>query len=214
MAHEQPYIVRQGDYVAKIAAEVGCSEDEIWALNKNAELKDAGRARHVLHPGDVLFVPAKGPPRTGVELEGANSFHGNVPRVHVRVRFREDEKACVGRRYRVLDAGEPVQGETDSEGTVACNVPVTVRFVRVVFEDPPAVFVVDVGSVDPATELSGVRCRLRQLGYLPLEPGAADVSDEDLASALKTFQARCGLEPTGVADEETAQRLRKEFGGA
>lgn len=53
----RPYIVRQGDYVTKIAMLVGCDEDEVWAHEKNQELKEKGRTKEILAPGDVLFIP-------------------------------------------------------------------------------------------------------------------------------------------------------------
>ncbi len=213
MSGVRPYIVRQGDYVAKIAAQLGCSEDEIWSQEKNKELQESGRTKGVLNPGDVLFVPTNTTRRASVEVEGANDYQGQVPRVVVTIRFRADDKPCVGRRYRVLDAADEVQGETDSDGSMNFAMPVTSRYARVVFMDPPTVLVVDVGSVDPVEERSGVRCRLRQLGYLPWDAADADATEEAIAAALKAFQAGHDLAPTGVADEETEQRLRKEFGG-
>ena len=213
VAGVRPYIVRQGDYVAKIAVQVGCGEDEIWEHPKNQPLKDSGRTRTVLAPGDVLCVPDDDALRRDVRLQSNNEYRCTIPRVKVRVVFKQDGQACGGRDYRVLDLGDAIEGRTDAQGALTCEVPVDTRSIRVVLLRPFVQFRVDVGHVDPVTASSGVRGRLRQLGYLSPEPDDVELSEQAEQEALRAFQSARALEPTGEADETTQARLVREFRG-
>lgn len=48
-----PYIVQQGDYLAKLAFVHGFEPDEVWNDPKNADLKKLRPDPNVLAPGDV-----------------------------------------------------------------------------------------------------------------------------------------------------------------
>ncbi len=208
----RPYIVRQGDYVARTAAAIGCSEEEIWDYEKNRELKAHGRTEEVLNPGDILYVPDRRLPGVAVTLQADNAFAARVPAVMVRVKFMVDGAPRANQKYTVECAGGPVEGTSDGEGVVEFDVSTATRSVIVVFDDPPGAYALNIGGTDPATVNSGVFGRLRQLGYFGLSTDRDAVSDEDLAAALASFQQSQGVEPTGEMDEETRRRLETAFG--
>lgn len=212
MSGARPYIVRQGDYVAKIAAQTGCSEDEIWEHPKNDPLREGGRTKDVLHPGDVLYLPDEPVRARAVNLQRDNRHDATVPNVTVRLIFRSDGRPRENQAYRVLDLGAPIEGHTDEQGALSFEAPVLARFARVVFIEPFALYHVGIGYVDPMTESSGLARRLQQLGYLPLEASPEDVSGEDTRDLLKQFQCDQSLADTGEADNDTQGRLRREFG--
>lgn len=208
----RPYVVRQGDYLAKIAAALGCAEGELWEHPQNQPLRDAGRTPELLAPGDVLYVP-DGPSRTvDARLQSDNAFTAWVPEVSVRVTFQINGVPRASQRYKVLDTGRAQEGLTDAAGLAAFDVAMTARTVRVVFDDPPAVYHVNIGFTDPSTERAGVFDRLRQLGYLPMEATAAEVTDGRVRGALAAFQQDHGLTPSGETDDATRERLVAAFG--
>lgn len=208
----RPYIVRQGDYLAKVAMETGFGVDEIWSLPKNDALREHGRTPDLLLPGDVLHLPRGAPRAQEVTLQGTNPFRAQVARAKLRLVFKDGPRPRAHKKYRVRDLGVPKEGETDGDGTLTLDVPVNVGMVRVIFEDPFAMYRVWIGHIDPATEPSGIAARLRQLGYLPAEvvPGATD--EGATIDALRRFQRDQGLDVTGDADEATLAALRKVFG--
>ncbi|MFO0653353.1 MAG: peptidoglycan-binding protein [Polyangiales bacterium] len=212
MSGVRPYIVRQGDYVAKIAAQLGCSEDEIWSHEKNKELRESGRTKGVLAPGDVLYVPDVAVKRPAVAIQSGNPFGGNVPRVSVRLIFAERGEPRSKKKYRVWCSGEKREGTTDDGGALSVDVPVTAAMIRVEFEDPFASYPVWIGHVDPSTEQSGVVVRLRQLGYLPGGGALPDDDDASTTDAVKAFQRDRRLDVTGELDEATRSEIEKAFG--
>lgn len=212
MAGVRPYIVRQGDYVAKIADALGCSEDEIWKHDKNKGLIDDGRSAEVLAPGDVVYVPERTAEPAKFKLLSENRYQGAVATMTVRVAFKVDGEPRANKRFKVFDLGEPIEGASDGDGIAVFDVPTSARSVRVVFEEPHAAYQINVGFIDPARESSGAFERLRQLGYFSLDTTPDEVSGEDLRGAIASFQQHQNLDPTGDLDEGTIAKLESEFG--
>lgn len=208
----RPYIVRQGDYLAKIAAQVGCGEDEIWDHAKNRDLRAQGRTKDILCAGDVLFVPSKPSEPRDLTIGGSNQYKGNVALVSVAVRFRRGGKPIAGARYVVTGAGDRVEGSSEGDGLVKFEVPTHVSSVTVTFPDQRLSYRVSVGHVDPSSEASGQRGRLRQLGYLPAAPDGSAIPDEVMAAAVRAFQHDQGLAESGQVDDDTRGALEKAFG--
>lgn len=74
MTEMKPYIVREGDDVAKVATSLGCDEDDIWKHEKNKGLQEEGRTKEALVPGDVLYVPDNPREPSPVQVENQNRF--------------------------------------------------------------------------------------------------------------------------------------------
>jgi hypothetical protein len=203
-----PYIIKQGDYLAKVAFRFGFDPGEVWNDPKNAGLK-AQRDPNILAPGDVLFIPGRRRPAPApLELGGDNHFACDVPEVPIRIRLVDERGAPhAGKACTVEGLGEPLHIAADGDGGVSVSVPVTTRSVFVTIDDLGFRFEAAVGYLDPIGETSGRGTRLDNLGFL-LDPDAAD-ADQDreahLAAALSAFQAAHGAPPgkdpwTHVAD--------------
>ena len=204
----RPYIVRQGDYVTRIASEVGCSEDDIWEAPKNRALRDAGRTRNLLAPGDVLYVPEGPPPVVPLALGGDNRFTGIIPTTTVELRFEDADGPCAGWACRIEGAlAEPYDATTGSGGELSVEIPVTVRELDVVFERGGARVRVHVGALDPLEEPSGVRDRLANLGHLAVR---GDLSGDGI---LRELGVRLPEDDAGAAPEEGWRRFREVRGG-
>jgi hypothetical protein len=208
------YLVRTGDYLARIAFSLGVSSDKIWNAPENAALRELRGDGNVLATGDVLTIPEA--LRTCAHVDpGQNyEFRARVPRVPLRIAVRDvDGSAFVHMPYRVEGAGEPVQGVTDLEGIAEFSVPITAREVELVFEPGTHVMRLRllIGHLDPLEHASGVRQRLTNLGYHAHEPGPSDteISDQHTRAALAAFQREHRLKPTGEIDDETRRALGK-----
>jgi N-acetylmuramoyl-L-alanine amidase len=116
---------------------------------------------------------------------------------------------CAALPYLLDIEGQPVvQGETTSEGFIEFRAYPDAREARLVI-DPGTpreeTFYVEVGYLDPISEVSGVQARLNNIGF---NCGSVDGSiGPRTADALKRFQADVGLEPNGELDGSTRDKL-------
>jgi hypothetical protein len=193
MAEMRPYIVRQGDYLAKLADKMGFDADEVWSHAKNQGLKDAGRTPDMLCPGDVLHVPEGSRPQR-VSLGGDNPYAGVIRTVHIAVRFQDEGRPLANEAYLLAGVGEIVEGTTKDDGLVECDVPTTCAQVQVSFPAKGLTYFLKVGHLDPPETESGLAQRLQNLGCYA-EPESDDGFEREASwkdSALKLLERRRG----------------------
>jgi hypothetical protein len=123
-----------------------------------------------------------------------------------------NEGAAIQAHYelKIEGVGELLKGSIGADGVIDVDVPprATRAHLLVLADADESViedFELAMGGLDPVTEPSGAAGRLRRLGF---DPG----SDEDgewpqLGPALRSFQARYGLEVTGESTKETQEKL-------
>lgn len=214
----RPYVIRQGDYLTKLAFVMGFDADEVWNHPKNAELKARRANPNILYPGDILFVPNDPPTAAPLQVGAVNRYLGRIPTVVVRVTLlRADRTPIANTDCWIHGLGEVSAARSDADGTVSVSVLITVDDFIVVIDGEPAPLRVLVGHLDPKDEDSGVLQRLENLGYLPpMHPSFESfLSSEDirqhheyrLSNAVSRFQEEHGLPPTGSADEATIAAL-------
>lgn len=209
MGGMRPYIVRQGEYLAKIAFEQGFDADKVWKHEKNKGLRETGRSPDELAPGDVLFIPNDGPARTKVQLEADNHVGTTVPRVTLHLAICVGDDLVTGTPFEVRGAGFEAKGVTTADGGVEISVPVTARDCELLIPDEDLVLAVAVGGLDPVAERSGELQRLTNLGCLP---GDAFDDDGAVARGIRLFQRSRGLPLTGAMDHDTREALATGHG--
>lgn len=198
-----PYVVRPGDYLTRIAARRGFDPKTVWDDPKNADLKKRRPNPEVLAAGDILYVPEEKPKKNPLTIGGTNSFKARLPRVKVKVVLNgSDGKPLANAKYWV--DGEEA-GTTAGDGKVEIEVRPTQTSVSLRVEGCPDTYLLRVAHLDPIDTDAGVRQRLVNLRYLP--ESSAHVTPAQLADALRRFQQQNGLSPTGVADDDTRQKL-------
>lgn len=216
MGAMRPYIVRQGDYLAKIAFEQGFDADEVWKHEKNKDLRESGRTPEVLCPGDQLFIAAQRSRSVAVALRSSNQFSAQVPIERVVVCFGDTETRVANEPFTAVGNGYRALGTTDGDGTATLNVPSTVREVALAFDKIELRVVLLVGHLDPGVEESGQEQRLANLGF-----GGASSDTHAVEAALSVgpnepaisaFQVFAGLPVSGKMDEATAKALVREYG--
>ena len=206
----RPYVVRQGDHVPGLAGRFGFDPDDVWNHAKNADLKKArGDDRHVLLPGDVLYIPDEKPQWLPVTLGSTNAFKVPSNLVSVVVQFMEGGQPLAGEAY-VVDGAEIDPGSLDGQGFFRAQVPARVASIIVHFPGRNEEYTVKVGHLDPPDSLSGIRMRLGALGIY----GRTSCSDGegDLTFGLRQFQRAQGLDITGDLDDATTSKLTEVFG--
>ena len=102
---------------------------------------------------------------------------------------------------------------TDGDGRIEVELPPKARRGRLIIRPGTAeerVLPLDLGGMDPISEISGVRKRLANLGY-PCQ-ATGDKMTDDLESALRQFQQKNGLDVSGKIDEATKSKLKDRHG--
>lgn len=218
MAYE-PHLVRQGEYLSLLAHRRGADPDEVWQHDKNAQLREARMSRDVLLPGDVVWLPIREQRKHALAVSSSNTFHVVVPRNRIRVVFRNGEEPVANAPYVIHGLGpKPLEGVSDGEGAVAFDAPYSVTQVTLTFVALQRRHVVRIGHLDPIESPSGVKQRLQHLGYYgwivaprPSDPAVID-SDERDARAVRAFQEKVGLAPTGEVDDAMRAALLDAHG--
>lgn len=239
MGAVRPYVVRQGETLAKIAFEQGFDADEVWRHERNGELKAVRPDPSVLAPEDLLFVPDRPAAGANLAIETENSFRAPVPHVPLVFELRDASGPLANGRCGLWIGQTVLEKNSSADGRVTFEVPVNLTFARLVVDAPPAEgsgssearrFESDVliGHLDPVSTDSGRRARLDNLGYgsdddraisdpaPEAAPGAykaaAEPSFDMSALELVRFQRDQGLEETGEPDEATLDALAKMHG--
>lgn len=213
----RPYIVRQGEHLARLAYVHGFDANAVWKHEQNAPLREMGRTPELLNPGDILYLPVK--PKEGLAFSAgtSNRYRAQVPQVKVSLTFKDADQVLANEPYEIHglgtdgSSGPPETRKTDGDGKVDLELPVTTREVTIVFPNQNIAYEVRVGDMDPETEMGGIQKRLENLGYLPRERDSASEA-AFMQAAISQFQKQHGLSPTGTLDEATTKLLKDEHG--
>jgi hypothetical protein len=206
----RPYVIRQGDYLTKLAHAMGFDADAVWNHADNRALREKRPDHNILQPGDLLQVPDP-EPATGpaVSPNTSNRYKARVPTVEIKLKLHDAADAPLANKaYRVLGTGKEEQGATDGDGLATLSVPVRLREVRLVLEESGDEYQLMIGDMDPIDEPSGVRKRLEHLGYLR----GPEADEEALRGALCAFQAAQTIAVTGEPDQTTCDALVSAHG--
>ncbi len=224
------YVVKQGDYLTRLAATRGLDPDAVWSLAENRTLRERRQNREMLAPGDVIHFPEQLAAGPSVSVGTMNRYKATVPTVHVRVRLQSESRPREGEAFVVDGAGaQPITGTTGADGVVAFDVPISVSQCLLRLPARGAAYPVLVGHLDPHDEPSGIAARLEHLGFLSPDlrstlaqgllgvdvnrPTIPEWLEDALGEAIRAFQRQSGLTPTGVADADTVEALRRAHDG-
>ncbi|MFY7973227.1 MAG: PGRP and LysM peptidoglycan-binding domain-containing protein [Rubrivivax sp.] len=209
------YTVKPGDCLSTIAARHGFSRwQDVYEHGANAELRQRRPDPNVLHPGDVVMVPAL---RERTEAAATGQRHHFVykpPRRKLRIQLLDDAGLPLADLLFAADDGSRLHsGQTDGEGFAEVELRAEVRDLVVHVLGWERHFAV--GRLNPEVEttddkgISGCQARLKGLGF---DPGVIDgVLGTRTRAALVSFQREHDLAITGEADAETRAKLKEIF---
>jgi len=204
-----PYVIRQGDYLSKLAHRFGFDATAVWNHSSNEALRRARANPEVLAPGDVLFVPRAEPRGLAVSKGTTNRFSARVPTTNVSLTLRDSAGNPVANKaYRVTGALTPITGSSDGQGNVSFRVPILLSEVHLALADGGSVRV-HIGHMDPVGTASGAWKRLLHLGYR----APPSIEPEDAVRLMITrFQRDQGLTVNGDSDDATVSALVRVHG--
>mgnify|MGYP000889333786 CR=1 FL=1 len=116
--------------------------------------------------------------------------------------------------YKIEIDGKVIQeGNTDGEGKVEIPLPPNAKAGRIVLRpgtEDERVMLLNLGGMDPISEISGVRKRLYNLGF-PCQATGNEPGD-DLTIAVRQFQENNGMKVTGTVDQQLKDKLKELHG--
>lgn len=211
-AGQGDYVVKDGDCISSIALEHGHFWKTIWKHPANAELRQIRQDPNMLMPGDRVHVT---PISTKTELGASEMCHrfkrkGEPAKMVVRVLM--NDRPLANLPYQLDVDGNLFLGTSDAEGGVAVSIPGNARRakLRIGLAGREREYLLELGGMDPVSEVSGIQRRLNNLGF---SCGSADNFWGPVTeSALERFQERHGLPITGQPDEATRAKLKEVHG--
>lgn len=210
--------VEIGDCISSIAEQYGFFWQSLWELPENAELKKRRKEPNVLLPGeDEVFVPEKRLKEVSKPTNEVHKFRCKTTPAKLRIQFMdEDDQPRANVPYTLTIDGNLVSkpgSKTNSNGLVECSIsPLAQQGVITLGEgEEKAEYALRLGYLNPTGELTGIKQRLRNLGFFG---GAISrETDEETKDAIRAFQSFNNLEPTGEADQSTLNKLREMHDG-
>jgi N-acetylmuramoyl-L-alanine amidase len=200
------YEVVEGDSVASLALENGVLPETIWNHPDNLDLRLLRKDMNVLMPGDILTIPEIQIADFTRPVDQMHRFQlkGALAVYRLQVFDVEVPRACQGYTL-VVDKKITYKGTTDKSGTFEHKIPADSSEAELTIGEDHAQLSIRFGYLDPIDEVTGVKKRLRNLGFYAGEVDA--VLDDDTIDALKYFQLRFGLPATGQIDGDTRTKL-------
>ncbi|MFC2172651.1 peptidoglycan-binding protein [Acidobacteriota bacterium] len=207
------YTVKQGDCIESIAHKSGHFWETLWQHGDNAALKQKRQNPNVLLPGDIVYIPEKHPKKKSCATDRRHRFKRKGVPSKLRLVFKDEEdKPRAGLAYTLEIDGESFSGRTDAQGRLEHPIPPNARRGKLVLgtAENREEHELQLGHIDPVSEISGVQARLNNLGF---DAGAINGKfGPQTKKALKEFRAQFKLTATGESDEATQEKLKEQHG--
>ncbi|MCM8799029.1 MAG: peptidoglycan-binding protein [Candidatus Omnitrophica bacterium] len=203
------YIVKQGDCLSSIANKFGLFWEKIWNHPQNSQLKELRKDPNILFPGDVVYIPDKEEKEEAVATGQKHRFRRKgVPEKLELILCLEGEPRR-NEEYELEIDGVFTSAKSDGEGKVSISIPPGARKGKLILIRTGEEFNLDLGHLDPITEITGIQARLVNLGF---DVEVTGKWDEKSKEALRLFQKQNKLEPSGEIDETTRNKLKEVYG--
>ena len=207
MPHKK-HIVKQGDCISNIAYQHGHFPDTIWNDSKNSDLRQKRKDPNVLLPGDVVYIRDIEAKEESCASEQRHRFkRKGIPEI-LKLRFLDaEDKPRKGLPYTLHIEGLEIKGTTDGDGRLEEPIPPDAKNATLTLgkDNEQEVFELNLGHLDPVSEITGVQARLNNLGY-----NCGDEYGEigELTrSAISQFQQDHDIKVTGELNEETRKKI-------
>jgi N-acetylmuramoyl-L-alanine amidase len=183
--------------------------ETIWKHPENASLRSI-RKPDVLYPGDPLFIPEKSAREEQGATEKRHRFRRKGVPAKLHLQLMKDGQPRANETYSLNVDGKITTGTTDAEGKLEIRIPPNAKEAKLLLGEKQEEFTLDLGHLDPVSEVSGVQARLNNLGFYC---GEVDGKlGPRTKAALKSFQKEHGLPETGEADAATRAELEEAHG--
>jgi N-acetylmuramoyl-L-alanine amidase len=222
----EDYTVESGDCMSSIAYENGFFWQTLWNHPSNAALKAQRKNPNVLMTGDIVHIPDLTVRNEPGATEMTHKFMLKGVPEKLRMQLLDaNHKPRANLAYIIVIDGNSRRGKTNGNGELTESIPPNAKTGKLTFTPTAAldktgkpvpgtpkkqVMVLQLGNLNPLSEVSGLKARLANLG---LYKGPIDENlDDATKQAIRAFQTKKSLPVTGVADDATKTLLQKIHG--
>jgi hypothetical protein len=210
------HVVQQGECLSSIAADYGFSDwHAIYDHAANADLRAVRPDPNVLYPGDQLFIPDIAPIEKDCQTDARHVFVIVDTPTYLNVRLQDPAKRPLKSVPYKLSVGSlQFEGNTDGDGWVRRKIDASAESgTLMVWPNPDdreefVVWQVMLGHLDPLETVTGIKGRLKNLGYYDGEMN--DEQDDEYDSAVRQFQQDNDLVVDGIVGPKTRGKLKDE----
>jgi N-acetylmuramoyl-L-alanine amidase len=212
MTHKR-HVVKEGECIASIAFAKNLLPDSIWLDEKNKELRELRKDPYVLLPGDVVYIRKPVPGAESCSTGKKHRFRRKGVPEKLVLEFQRNGEPRAHEPYFIDVDGNLIEGETDAQGRIEHAISPDAATARLVFIDTDEEIELTLGSLNPATEVSGIQSRLANLGYYA---GPIDgISSSEYEEALIQFELdHPSAEGSGHPGDDPRDLVAKAHSGA
>ncbi len=204
------YEVQQGDCIESIASDHGHFWGTIWNHPNNQQLKQKRKNPNILLAGDNVFVPDLRIKQESGPAETRHRFRRKGVPSKVQIVLKDKQGNPRPNLDYVMEIdGQLAQGKTDGQGKVEHPILPNAQKGRLIVGNEGEEYDLNLGNMDPVTEITGVQSRLENLGFNCEVTGKLD---DTTKQAIRAFQKKHALKETGEPDDPTRQKLEQEHG--
>lgn len=207
------HTISQGESTTRLAFEHGLFWKSVWDHGKNGELRRLRKDPNVLLTGDEIFLPALRRKEETCAHEKRHKFKRKGVPEKLNVRFLDlDGKPYANEPYKLIIDDRLKEGSLDGDGWLRAAIPPNARTAHVTvgkFGECASVEM-NLGHLDPVSELTGVQARLRNLGCY--QGPITGESSPEFELALANFREANGLDAKAGVDDEFRDKLKQVHG--
>lgn len=206
----KPYIIKQGECLASIAADFGFRRwQTIYDHADNEELRNTRPNPNIMFPGDTIIIPDKRPRKEKLAVNAKHKITLETSKWRLKLALRDtDGEPVAEEEFTLRGPRLPlIEGKTDSEGVI--DIIINPQSSQAVLSIRGNRLDLAIGGLDPASRIEGIQARLNNLGY-PAGP-VDGVSGRRTRAALRAYQeGRPELTASGELDDDTRRSLLEE----
>jgi hypothetical protein len=200
------HTVQQGETLLGLAAKNGLdSWQDIVNAPENASIKDTLTDPGIIKDGVSLFIPNRTLKQDPKPVDATHPYSVKRPTAWLRLAVKDaDGAALKDKKYELSVDSNVTSGTIPADGVIE-------RLVSVYASEGTLTVWLDdqtteqwslrIGYMNPINDETGVTARLANLGF----------DCGDLASSVRAFQERVGLETTGTVDDALREKLKTYY---
>lgn len=212
------YTIQQGDCLSSIARAFGFDDwKTIYNDPANAQFKQDHPNPNLIFPGEDLTIPDLDPGSASGSTENRHTFELKLDHTLLRIIAMDmKDQAFASKPYKLtVGSQSPLTGNTDGTGLLEVEIDPAEKTGKLELfihgqNEPPVIWNLLLGHLDPAKQKSGQQARLNNLGF---ESGKVDNIDGPITQgAVKRFQTKYSLKVDGIVGQETRPKIEEVYG--
>jgi hypothetical protein len=197
-------VVQPGDCLINVSQQEGFFWETVWNHPQNSQLRDSRKHLNIVKPGDKIFIPDR---TIQVLPRPTDQLHRFVKKGAAKFTLTLLDLGVprANQPYALMVNGKWKKGQTDGNGTLSESIPPGAREGLLLVGEKQEEITVDFGYIDPIEEISGVKSRLKNLGFY--EGQIDDEMTPETSAAIAEFQRMVELPGEGKLDDPTRAAL-------